>query len=82
MYCKKTQISTVGLKHRPLRKTLVNYVKSYDKAESSFPFKLEILLGASTHGDGERKTTLLDSEDEGHEDVVGGCKRILLKRSG
>jgi hypothetical protein len=70
----KNRKSSVGWKH-PLRKTLVNHVP-----HKPLPFTLGILLGTSTHGDGERKATLLDSKDEGHEDVVGGSKGILLRR--
>lgn len=69
----KNRKSSVGWKH-PLRKTLVNHVP-----HKPLPFTLGILLGTSTHGDGERKATLLDSKDEGHEDVVGGSKGILLR---
>ena len=39
---------------------------------------LGTLLSASSNGDGERKSSLLDSKDEGHQDIVGGCDVIIL----
>lgn len=38
------------------------------------------ILGTGPHGDGQRKSPPLDSEDESHQNIVGCCDGILLTR--